>query len=213
MPAGLCPAAGLAFRPWPAYCWAHTILQEDRVYVSRKPSKKMQHSIETLDVVPHFDMEQFMLITQTRRLDEESARIIDEYWERWREQLRVRRIGIGQNDYVLVWLEPQVEEEITSLWETAPSRAFSVNNLAMAMLMAVIRDLVPEVAAAGCAPVPVPGAKLRKALKDVGVSWPENGILDKQYAMITHMPFKGGCAICHLKDECPNAGKAAAPQA
>lgn len=181
--------------------------------MSRKTAKKLQHRIEALEVTPYFDMEQFMLITQTRRLDEESARIIDEYWERWRGLLRVRKISIGKNEYVLVWLDSGVEEEITRLWETAPSRAFSANNLAMAMLMAVIRELVPEVAVMGCAPVPLPGGSLRKALKDVGVAWPENAGLDHQYAMITHIPFKGGCSICHLQDECPNAGKGGVPPA
>lgn len=180
--------------------------------MSRKADKKHQHRIETLDVTPFFDMEQFMLITQTKRLDEESARVIVEYWERWREQLRVRKIEFGQNAYILVWLEQLVEEEITRLWQTAPSRAFSVNNLAMAMLMATIRELVPEVAAAGCAPVPAPGPKLRKALRDVGMDWPENAGLNRQYAMITYIPFKGGCQICHLKNECPNAGKAVLPE-
>ncbi len=175
--------------------------------MSPKSAKRQQHRIETLDIVPHFDMEQFLLITQTRRLDEESARLIDEYWERWREQMRVRRIDIGKNSYVVVWLEQLVEDEITRLWESAPGRAFSLNNLAMSMLMAVIRDLAPEVAAAGCAPVPTPGPRLRKALKDVGIAWPEGATLSRQYAMITPYPFQGGCSICYLKHECPNAGK------
>lgn len=181
--------------------------------MSPKAAKRQQHRIESLDVVPHFDMEQFLLITQTRRLDDESAQLIDEYWERWREQLRVRKIDVGKNSYVIVWLEQLVEDEITRLWESAPGRAFSLNNLAMAMLMAVIRDLAPEVAVAGCAPVPTPGPRLRKALKDVGIAWPEGGILSRQYAMITPYPFQGGCKICYLKNECPNAGKVGAPAA
>ncbi len=176
--------------------------------MTRKAKAAKSHTIEELDVNPHFDMEQFMLISQTKRLDEESARIIDEYWERWRELLRIRKLTCGQENYVLVWLEQLVEEEINRLWQSAPSRAFSVNSLAQAMLMAVIRDLVPEVALFGCAPVPRPSTRLRKALSDAGVPWTEEGSLSKQYAMITHFPFKGGCEICNLRLECPNAGKA-----
>ncbi len=160
-----------------------------------------------MDVVPYFDMEQFLLITQTKRLDEESAAIIDEYWERWRDQLQVRKIVVDRNEYVLVWLEDMVEHEINRLWQSTPSRAFSVNNLAQAMLMATIRDLVPEVAVYGCAPVPNPTPRLRKALQDAGVGWMDGAGLSKPYAMVTHFPYKGGCAICYLKDECPNAGK------
>lgn len=185
---------------------------EDAVLVSRKTGKKPTHKIEDVEIVPYFDMEQFMLITQTKRIDEESAAIIDEYWERWHGLLRVKRISLGQQQYILVWLEDIVEEEVNKLWETAPSRAFSVNNLAQAMLMATIRDLVPEVAYAGCAPVPEPSTRLRKALVDAGVPWNESGALERQYAMLTHYPFVGGCDICHLRRECPNAGKAAAPE-
>lgn len=152
-----------------------------------------------------------MLITQTKRLDEESARVIDEYWERWRDLIRVCKVDVGNDSYVLVWLEQIVEDEVTRLWETAPSRAFSVNNLATAMLMAVLRDLVPEVAANGCAPVPSPSPALRKALATAGVAWRENSGLERQYAMVTPYPFKGGCRTCHLKNECPNAGKVADP--
>ncbi len=176
--------------------------------MSRKTKPRQQHQIEKLQIAPYFDMEQFMLISQTKRLDDESARAIDEYWERWRELLRVARITCGQEQYLLVWLEQLVEEEINRLWETSPSRAFSINSLAQAMLMATIRDLVPEVAHFGCAPVPKPSASLRKALDEAGVSWTDDGALSKQYAMLTHAPFKGGCEICNLRLECPNSGKA-----
>ncbi len=179
--------------------------------MSQKKSNAAQCSIEPIEVYPLFDMEQFMLITRIRRLDEESANVIDEYWQRWRELLRVRRIATGNEQYVLVWLEAGVETEIEKLWEQAPSRAFSVNNLAQAMLMAVIRDLVPEVAQAGCAPVPKPNQRLRQALEQAGVPWNQSGTLERQYAMLTPYPFRGGCEICHLRQECPNAGKTGTP--
>jgi len=75
--------------------------------------------------------------------------------------------------------------------------------------MAAVRSVLPEVAGGGCAPVPKPTTALKKALKEIGVPWNENATLGRQYAMLTPLPFIGGCSICYLQEHCPNAKKTA----
>lgn len=170
-------------------------------------TKKGGLAVEPVALDPMFDLELFMILSQNKRLDAPTAAIADECWEKWRDKMRGARIGSESAGYLLVWLEESVEREVNQAWDDSPSRAFTMNGVAQSMLMAAIRDLVPEVAAGGCAPVPQPTQALKKALKELGVSWSDNAALERQYAMLTPYPFKGGCSICFLSDSCPNAGK------
>jgi hypothetical protein len=170
-------------------------------------TKKGGMPIEELALNPVFDLELFMILSQNKRLDAPTAAIADECWVQWRDRMRGVRLGPEKGGYLLVWLDESVEREVNKAWDDSPSRAFTMNSVAQSMLMAAIRDLVPEVAAGGCAPVPQPTPALKKALKELGVAWSDSAALERQYAMLTPFPFKGGCAICFLNDTCPNAGK------
>lgn len=162
-------------------------------------------AIETLTLDPYFDLELFMLLSQNKRLDTATAELAEECWRRWHDRMQGRRIGNQGQGYLLLWLEESVEREVNSTWDEAPSRAFTMNSVAQSMLMAVVREYLPEVGGSGCAPVPKPTPALKKALKEIGVPWNDNATLARQYAMLTPFPFKGSCGICYLKEECPNS--------
>lgn len=164
--------------------------------------KKKQYEIEEMDYAPYFDMETFMIASRTKRVDVETAQIADECWGRWREKVEIRKITTKSKSYLLVWLGEDVENEVNTAWEASPSKAYSMNNVAQAMLMAVIQDLIPEVAYGGCAPVPMPAKPLTDALKEIGVPWQDANCLARQYAMLTNFPYAGGCDICLLKGDC-----------
>lgn len=168
-----------------------------------KETRVKNFEIEELKLTPHMDLETFMIVTRNKRVDQASAEVIEEFFPKWKEMARSHGITIGANKYLLVWLEQDVEREINQLWETSPSRAFSANNLAQAILMTLIQDLMPEVAMQGCAPVPRPNPGLRAALEEIGVPWDGQASLGRQYAMLTPYPYQGSCTICFLKDECP----------
>ncbi len=164
--------------------------------------------ISEIELEPYLDMELFMILSQNKRLDRTTADIVEEYWPLWRERIQARRIVTGKQGYVVVWLDEYIENEVASAWDSSPSRAFTMNTLAQAMLMATVRDLVPEAAASHCAPVPKPTASLKSALETLGLSWTEHNTLTRQYAMLTYAPYKGGCPVCFLNKTCPNANTA-----
>lgn len=163
------------------------------------------HVIEDVKVEPHFDLERYMILSQTRRLDSETADLVAERWERWKPMLQAKAITAQGERYVVLWLDTPVEQEVNDLWESSPSKAFTCNGLAQSMLMAAIQDMAPQIAVSGCAPVPTPNLDLREALSELGLEWTESNTLSKQYAMLTRVPYKGGCETCFLRGECPNA--------
>ncbi len=164
---------------------------------------RKRYQIEQLEVIPDFDMELYMLLSQSRRIDGATAALVDEYWTKWRDNLGCRRIVVGDKGWVLVWLGESVEREVNTAWEISPTKAFTMNSLAQAMCMAMLREVLPEVAMAGCAPVPKPNPDLKAALKELGVPWKEEAVLSRQYAMLTPHPWRGGCDTCLLQPECP----------
>ena len=164
---------------------------------------KKNYTVETIDAVPYFNIETFMILSQNRRVDQQTVDLVDEYWDKWKSLINARSIRMGNAGYLLVWLDESVEETVNKLWETSPSQAFTLNSLAQAICMAVMQDLVPEAAADGCAPVPKPNASLKKALREIGVPWEDESTLSRQFAMMTNYPYRGGCNICFLKDDCP----------
>lgn len=169
---------------------------------AKKPSPK--YSYETLEPKPWFDLETYMMLSQSKRVEASTVELVESLWEKWRQHLRAKRITVGSVSYLLVWLEEAVEQEVNAMWEDSPSQSFTMNSLAQAILMATVRELVPEVAGNSCAPVPKPTSGLKAALEEIGLPWKDSSTLARQFAMLTYYPFKGGCTICYLKDECPS---------
>ncbi len=162
-------------------------------------------TIETIEAVPYFDLELYMILSQNKRVDSQTAFLVEELWNRYKPHLNIRRITIQSTGYLAVWLDKFVEDEVNALWDSSPSQAFTSNSLAQAMCMAVVREHTPEVAMNSCAPVPKPNPPLRKALSDLGLAWEGQDTLGRQYAMLTYMPYRGGCEICYLQKSCPKA--------
>ncbi len=172
-------------------------------------AKKTSHqgpsyTVETLEPRPWFDLETYMILSQSKRVEASTVELVETLWAKWQNSLRARRISIGAVSYLLVWLEEAVEKEVNTAWDESPSRSFTMNSLAQAILMATVRELVPEVAGNSCAPVPKPTSELKAALDEIGLPWQDSSTLARQFAMLTYYPFKGGCDICYLKDECPS---------
>ena len=122
---------------------------------------------------------------------------------RWLPALQARKLD-GGREYLLIWLDSTVEKEVDAAWSASPSEGFRLNALAQAMCMAAVRELLPEIEDAGCAPAPKPTQALKQALAAEGVPYAGRGpALERRYALLTPFPFKGGCEICCLRQECP----------
>ncbi len=165
----------------------------------------MTHSAQNMEVTPYFDMELLMSMSGETRMGGATAERLMGLWTKWMPHLHVRRIATHPIEYLAVWLDPEVEEEVDRAWDESPSEAYLNNVLAQLLCMSAVNDLVPEVQDAGCAPAPRPTDKLRAALAAEGLPYTESDALSRRYAVLTHYPFKGGCEICHMQKACPKA--------
>jgi len=154
---------------------------------------------------PYFNMELFLAAAGETRL---SGRDMDEcvtLWEMWMQYIHAREIGADGAAYLALWLDPAVEGAVDAAWERSPSRGFRLHALAQTLCMAAVHDCIPEVEDAGCAPVPVGSQALAASLTKAGLpaSSGERLILGRKYAVVSAMPFKGGCETCALQQGCP----------
>lgn len=162
------------------------------------------YTAERLEVTPYFDLERLMELSQETRLGGEVLERLVQRWEQWLPHLHVLRLDVGKVQYLIAWLEQDVEEQVDKLWEDAPSDAYMYNSLAQLMCMGAVHQVLPEIEDAGCAPAPRPTEKLAAALAAEGLPYKGDGpSLSLRYAVVTHYPFKGACEICHLQADCP----------
>lgn len=162
---------------------------------------------EVLEVTPHMDLELLMENCQETRIAGDVMDRLVEHWGAWMPHLNARKIEAGKDSYLVVWLDEKVEESVDEMWDEAPSEAFLFNSLAQTLCMCAVHTLVPEVSEAGCAPAPRPTLDLKEALEEAGlrdVDEENNRLaLLRRYAVATYYPFRGGCDICDLQEECP----------
>ncbi|WP_022660894.1 hypothetical protein [Paucidesulfovibrio longus] len=163
--------------------------------------------IENVEVNPEFDIWIYSEISKETRMDQDLMDELGERWEKWKSHLNARKLtnAKGNNAYLLLWLDKDVDSEIEGIWQDSPTAGMSFHNLAITMVMIAARHLIPELDQGQCAPLPKPGPAVQDAFESLGLSWNPEGTLDHQFAVFTHMPYKGGCPICFLSDSCPNS--------
>lgn len=156
-------------------------------------------------VQPEFDLEGFMNFARETRLANDALEKMLGLWAEWQQLLRVVQIQHGKNSWLAIWLPEAVETVIDKNWEAVPSEGFLLNNLAQYLCMAAVEQLLPQVADGGCAPAPKPTGALSAALAALGLGLDGGLNLKRKYAILTHYPFKGGCEICAMQENCPKA--------
>ncbi len=164
------------------------------------------HSTHTLNLSPRFDMETFLTLGNESRLDGAAMQRLMDCWEAWQEGAQARLIELGEARYALVWLDEAIEREIDAAWKESPSTGFLLNVLAEMLVSELVAEIVPEVAEFGCAPVPEVSEALGAALADEGVPW-GGAALGRRYAVLTGLPFAGGCEVCRLEPDGPTRRK------
>lgn len=154
---------------------------------------------------PYFDIEEFMGLCQEKRLGGAVLERVLAQWEAWLPLLRVCQITSGPASWLAVWLPKEVETAVDETWAQSASEGFQLNALAQYLCMSAVQELLPQVAAGGCAPSPKPTAELRGALEDLGLPYQsgDSSLLGRRYAVLTYFPFKGGCEVCHMRPMCP----------
>jgi hypothetical protein len=167
-----------------------------------------QYTTTPLIATPDFDMELLMNTCQETRINSSTMDKLSDTWERWLPLTKAKHIEDGSGSYLLAWLEKSVEDEVDDKWRQTPSEAFVFNALAQVMCMGVVHSLIPQIEEIGCAPAPHPTDALADALEAEDVPYLTAGEpgLSRRYAVVTHYPFKGGCEICTLREQCPRNG-------
>lgn len=155
-------------------------------------------------VRPWFDIESFMLMCGEKRLDGSGLETLARWHDAWLELLNVRKITAGSRSWLALWLPESVEDAVDAAWKESPDLGFRLNSLALYLSMSALRELVPQVEAAGCAPSPEPDDIIERALERAGLPYRDkrSGQLGRRYAVLTHYPFRGGCEVCHMRESC-----------
>lgn len=162
------------------------------------------YTTEELQTRPEFDLEDFMNFVHESKISSEALEHFLGKWETWAKTIRAVQIKSGKNSWVAIWLPEEVEKEIDNTWETSPTEGFLFNGLAQYMCMNLVEQLIPEAAGGGCAPSPELALPLSRALSALGLSVSgDESHLARRYAILTHYPFRGGCEICSLQENCP----------
>lgn len=158
-----------------------------------------------IEVQAEFDMWFYAEISQESRISHELLEMLEPKWNTWINHLKGYKLENteGAGSWVLIYLDEEAEAEIDALWEESPSDGMNFHSLAITMVMSAARVLVPELTQNQCAPLPNPVAPLQDAFEELGLSWSTETTISRKYAVFTHMPYKGGCAICAMEEECP----------
>ncbi len=127
--------------------------------------------------------------------------------ERYVRLARLARVKTRSRALAAAWLDGSVDAEIAAAWKTGPEAAFWLHAVARSLCMRLAAALVPELERLGCAPWPGPDPQAIEALGLAGLPCRGGDALmcARQYAVITPMPFAGGCAVCSLAATCPRA--------
>lgn len=153
---------------------------------------------------PVFDADSFIRLAHTGPLPDDALQELAERWPATRALLNAWRVDSGQGKtWLMLWLDQEAEDRVERTWAASPSRGFLTHALAVHCVMAAAAEVVPELAEAGCAPVSGPDPSLSAAARELGLDWPEAGTLCRRYALVTRLPYSGGCDSCALHKDCP----------
>lgn len=125
--------------------------------------------------------------------------------EEWSALLTCKTVAAHGRSFLAVWLDERVDRAVDAAWEESPSRGFLLNAIAQSLCMRAVSGFIPEIDAAGCAPVPEATPELAKKLTAAGLpARVNNGLgFSRRYVVVTPVPFSGKCGICALSPSCP----------
>ncbi len=163
--------------------------------------------IKEIQPEPEFDLWLYAEIAGETRFADALMHALEESWNRWKDHLKAVRLvrKQGKGDFLVVWLEEPVEAEVEAKWDESPTDGLSLHNLAVTMVMGAARAAIPELEENKCAPMPKPTGSIQDAFEALGMEWNSDGTIDRKYAVFTFMPYKGGCEICFLEEDCPSS--------
>lgn len=148
------------------------------------------------------DLSFYLKVSGYETLEPGEVGKITTYWQKWFKYFKAYTLGEPKG-FLAVFLEKEVEQEIESSWVSSPSEGLYLDTLAKTMLMAGVKEFIPQLEDLGCAPFPKVNKEIRRKLAVSGLEVKKNNTLSHKYAVFTYYPYKGGCEVCRLKEKCP----------
>lgn len=163
--------------------------------------------IKPIQAQPEFDIMYFMEVSGLTRLDQDLLAKLESAWMDWKDRIRMYRLGAeGEEGFLLAYLHEKVEEIVEEAWEHSQQEGEAFHNLAVTLVMAAAQAHIPQLLETGCAPLPKPGRAVLDAFEELGLEWNAmTASLNRQYAVFTPDPYRGGCEICYQGDVCPKS--------
>ncbi|WP_319542844.1 hypothetical protein [uncultured Pseudodesulfovibrio sp.] len=164
--------------------------------------------ITPLTPQPEFDMMYFMEVAGETRIEGDLLEDFETFWDKWAtESLKAYELTNteGEGKFVLIFLDQAAEENIEGIWQDSPTHGLLFHALAITMVMSSAQSFVPELQTGKCAPLPRPGEGVLGAFEELGLTWNEEGSVNRKYAVLTPYPYVGGCEVCYMSNNCPKS--------
>lgn len=158
---------------------------------------------------PSFDFMYFMEICGETRMEGGILERLEQCWDDWKDRLHAYKLvpSTAKNDegFLLIWLSEGVEDAVEEGWAEAEKTGMYLHNLAITLVMSAAQSLIPELEE-HCTPLPRPGEEVLDFMDEMDLEWnPQVGTLNRQFAVYTPMPYRGGCEVCMQSHTCPNS--------
>lgn len=165
--------------------------------------------VKPLQATPSFDFMYFMEICGESRIEGDILDQLEEAWEDWKDRLHAFKLipstEKDEDGFLLIWLTEGVEDAVEKGWSQGEKQGMFFHNLAITLVMSAAQSLIPELNE-NCTPLPRPGAEVLEFMEKMKLEWnPQLGALNRQYAVYTPMPFRGGCEVCMQAHTCPKS--------
>lgn len=151
----------------------------------------------------------------------EEMRELSSCCRQWAEILSCLRLslegslGNEEQGVLFIYLPENVELQVSEAWRRSPEQGYILHCLAQKLCRAALGEILPEVGASGCAPLPRLGREEEAALRLALVAHvdPNDGKgaslpaalpgMGRVYSLLTYYPYVGGCVRCALRENCP----------
>jgi len=167
-----------------------------------------KYEITPLTPMPEFDMMYFMEVAGETRVDQDVMEEFETFWDKWAsENLKAYELTNteGEGKFLLLYLDEEAENAIEGIWQDSPTHGLLFHAMGITMVMSAAQGFVPELSDGKCAPLPRPGEGVLNAFEELGLTWNDEGTVNRKYAVLTPYPYTGGCEVCYLSSSCPKS--------
>ncbi|SME87745.1 hypothetical protein [Desulfovibrio gilichinskyi] len=165
--------------------------------------------VSEVTATPEFNIFYFAELNGSTRIEQSLMESLEKYWNQWLPHLKAYKLekpaGGKGTDFLLLYLEKEVEDAVEEIWQETPTEGLAHHNLAITLIMSAAQSLLPELEEGKCAPLPKPGEAVLDTFKSLGLEWNQEGTVNRQYAVFTPHPYSGGCEVCYLEEHCPKS--------